>query len=104
MHEQTGYPASTLHSAMGIIYDADLSAQEYELLTADLVIVDECSMVDMRLAYALFQRLKPGAQLILVGDPGSAAVGGAGQCAQRNDPQPDDTDGSAGHRVSAGIQ
>lgn len=69
MHEQTGYPASTLHSAMGIMYDADLAAQEYELLTADLVIVDECSMVDMRLAYALFQRLKPGAQLILVGDP-----------------------------------
>ena len=54
---------------MGIMYDADLASQEYELLTADLVIVDECSMVDMRLAYALFQRLKPGAQLILVGDP-----------------------------------
>ena len=69
MQEQTGYPAATLHSAMGIVYDDDLASSEYELLSADLVIIDECSMVDMRLAYALFQRLKPGAQLILVGDP-----------------------------------
>ena len=69
MSEQTGFPASTLHSAMGLTYDDDLESDEYEMLPADLVIIDECSMVDMRLAYALFVRLKPGAQLILVGDP-----------------------------------
>lgn len=69
MQEQTSFPASTLHSAMGILYDKDIESDEYDLLPADLVIVDECSMVDMRLAYALFQRLKPGVQLILVGDP-----------------------------------
>lgn len=69
MCEQTGFPASTLHAAMGILYEDDLASDEYDLLSADLVIVDECSMVDMRLAYALFMRLKPGAQLIMVGDP-----------------------------------
>ena len=69
---------------MGIMYAADLAAQEYELLTADLVIVDECSMVDMRLAYALFQRLKPGAQLILVGDPDQLpSDGGLAMCSER---------------------
>ena len=69
MSEQTGFPAATLHSAMALTYDDDLESDEYEMLSADLVIVDECSMVDMRLAYALFVRLKPGAQLIMVGDP-----------------------------------
>ena len=69
MSEQTGFPASTLHAAMALTYDDDLESDEYEMLSADLVIVDECSMVDMRLAYALFVRLKPGAQLIMVGDP-----------------------------------
>lgn len=69
MYEQTSYPASTLHSAMGILNDDDIESDEYELLFADLIIVDECSMVDMHLAYALLQRLKPGVQLILVGDP-----------------------------------
>lgn len=69
MTEQTGFPASTLHSAMGITSDWDLERDEFELLSADLVIVDECSMVDMRLGYALMESLKAGASLLLVGDP-----------------------------------
>jgi len=78
MHEQTGYPASTLHSAMGIITEDDLEIENPEFLSADLVVVDECSMVDMKLAYALFERLKPGTQLILVGDPDQLPSVGAG--------------------------
>ena len=35
-------------------------------------------MVDMRLAYALFQRLKPGAQLLMLGDPDQLPSVGAG--------------------------
>lgn len=69
MHEQTGFPAYTLHAALGIFSDEDLKAQDPEQLSADLVIVDETSMVDMYLAYALFARLKPETQLVLVGDP-----------------------------------
>ena len=69
MSEQTGFPAYTLHAAMGIKYDDDLESTDFDLLSADFVVVDESSMVDMRLAYALFERLKPGAQLVLVGDP-----------------------------------
>ncbi len=69
MSEQTGFPAFTLHSAMGIQYEDDIEKQEAEMLSADFVVVDECSMVDMRLAYALFERLKPGVKLLFVGDP-----------------------------------
>jgi exodeoxyribonuclease V alpha subunit len=39
------------------------------MLSADLIVIDEVSMVDQRLAYALMQRVKPGVQLLLVGDP-----------------------------------
>ena len=69
MSEQTGFPASTLHSAMGLLCDDDIESKYAEFLSADFVVVDECSMVDMRLAHALFDRLKPGVKLLFVGDP-----------------------------------
>lgn len=78
MTEQTGMPAYTLHSALGIITDEESPMNDQELLSSDLIIVDEFSMVDMRLAYALFSRLKPGAQIILVGDPDQLPSVGAG--------------------------
>ena len=78
MEEQTGMSASTLHSALGLITDEDSDLNDKELLSADLVVVDEFSMVDMRLAYALFTRLKPGVQLIMVGDPDQLPSVGAG--------------------------
>lgn len=78
MSEQTGFPASTLHSAMGILCDDDIESGDAEYLPADFVVVDECSMVDMRLAYALFERLKPGVKLLFVGDPDQLPAVGAG--------------------------
>lgn len=78
MTEQTGYPSSTLHSALGLITDEESLLNDGEMLSADLVIVDEFSMVDMHLAYALFKRLKPGAQLIIVGDADQLPSVGAG--------------------------
>ncbi len=78
MEEQTGLPASTIHSALGLITDEDSSLNDNTLLSADLVVVDEFSMVDMRLAYALFQRLKPGCQMIIVGDADQLPSVGAG--------------------------
>ena len=78
MSEQTGFPASTLHSAMGILSDEDIETNGPEFLSADFVVVDECSMVDMRLAYALFERLKPGVKLLFVGDPDQLPAVGAG--------------------------
>ena len=78
MSEQTGFPASTLHSAMGILSDEDIETNGPEFLSADFVVIDECSMVDMRLAYALFERLKPGVKLLFVGYPDQLPAVGAG--------------------------
>lgn len=78
MSEQTGFPASTLHSALGIMCDDDIESGCPEFLSADFVVVDECSMVDMKLAYALFERLKPGVKLLFVGDPDQLPAVGAG--------------------------
>lgn len=78
MTEQTGYPASTLHSALGIQMEDDLEMQMPDFLSADFIVVDEFSMVDMKLAFALLQRIKPGAQLLVVGDPDQLPSVGAG--------------------------
>ena len=78
MAEQTGYPAFTLHSGLGIKSEEDLEAEAPDFLSADFVVVDEMSMVDMKLAYALMMRLKSGAQLLLVGDPDQLPSVGAG--------------------------
>jgi len=78
MSEQTGFPASTLHSAMGINSDRDIFHLDPDPLSADLIVIDEFSMVDMRLAYALFERAKAGAQIVLVGDPDQLPSVGAG--------------------------
>ncbi len=69
MSEQTGFPASTLHSALGIVTDEDIESMDTKELPADLIVVDEFSMVDMRLAFALFMRLRRDARLLIVGDP-----------------------------------
>ena len=78
MAEQTGMFASTLHSALGLITDEESPLNDTELLPADLIVVDEFSMVDMRLAYILLERLKPGAQLLIVGDADQLPSVGAG--------------------------
>ena len=41
---------------------------EPEILEEDLIIADEFTMSDMKLASMLFSRIKTGARLILVGD------------------------------------
>lgn len=78
MADQTGMFASTLHSALGLITDEESPLNDTELLPADLIVVDEFSMVDMRLAYILLERIKPGAQLLIVGDADQLPSVGAG--------------------------
>lgn len=70
LSESTGADASTVHRAL-------LSA-EGEKLTADVVIVDEFSMVDIYLFRSLLEALRPGARLILVGDRDQLPSVGAG--------------------------
>ena len=67
MEQTTGFPASTVHKALG------LKAQEGEKeeplkFHADIVLVDEVSMLDIRLAEYIFWALDERAQLVLIGD------------------------------------
>ena len=81
MAESTGFKgAKTMHNALGLTNEEDEENREKERqnLDAELIIVDECSMVDMWLARQFFTRLKEGAKIVLVGDPDQLPSVGAG--------------------------
>ena len=74
MTEVTGREASTIHRLLGAGIDPHtgelfFAHNEEDPLKADAVIVDEMSMVDIRLLHSLLQAIPPRARLILVGDP-----------------------------------
>ncbi|MBQ0059759.1 MAG: ATP-dependent RecD-like DNA helicase [Lachnospiraceae bacterium] len=74
MTEATGYEASTIHRLLEVgmtgggdeqgIFGRDASNP----LEADVIIVDEMSMVDITLMGALLEAIVPGTRLIMVGD------------------------------------
>ena len=78
MAETTGRDnAQTLHSLLGL-HGEDAGWQKKQKLDVDFLIVDECSMMDMWLAYQLFSRLKSGTKVLLVGDADQLESVGAG--------------------------
>ena len=79
MAETTGIDnAQTLHSLLGLFGEDAGWQKQKEPLDADLLIVDEASMMDMWLAHHLFSRVKPGSRLLLVGDVDQLESVGAG--------------------------
>lgn len=77
--ETTGGFASTIHRVLK--YDASsggFTANEHTPLATDFLIVDEASMLDSRLAAALFQAVPSRAHLLLVGDTDQLPSVGAG--------------------------
>ena len=68
MSQATGRPATTVHRMLGLFADDDGSFGEPNQVKADLVLVDEVSMLDVYLANALFKAMQKGTQLILIGD------------------------------------
>ena len=81
MAESTGVDkARTLHSGLGLASEEEdvRRSNTQEPLSADLIIVDEFSMVDMWLANKFFSRIKEGARIVLVGDPDQLPSVGAG--------------------------
>jgi exodeoxyribonuclease V alpha subunit len=68
MEQCTGFHASTIHKALGLLAGDDGEYGDPEPLDADLVLVDEVSMLDIYLARHLLDALPPECQLILVGD------------------------------------
>lgn len=87
MAEATGYEAMTIHrllelngeaqrdmNRMGMTFDRNAGNP----LEADVIIIDEMSMVDLYLMNALLQAIVPGTRLVLVGDANQLPSIGAG--------------------------
>ena len=86
MTEATGYESKTIHRLLelnGVPDDertrARFDRNEDNPLEADVVIIDEMSMVDIFLFQALLKAIVPGTRLILVGDVDQLPSVGAGQ-------------------------
>lgn len=87
MTEATGHKAQTIHRLLelngGVSEDGDYTGIHFERnasnpLEADVIIIDEMSMVDMMIMHALMQAILPGTHLILVGDENQLPSVGAG--------------------------
>lgn len=68
MEESTGYSSSTIHKTLCLMAGEDGEYGTPESIDADLVLVDEASMLDIYLAGKLFSALKPQTQIVFVGD------------------------------------
>ena len=87
MTEATGYEARTIHRMLELnsaLSDEDTRKVSFERneenpLEADVIIIDEMSMVDIQLFQALLKAVIPGTRLILVGEVNQLPSVGAGQ-------------------------
>ncbi|HYS39342.1 MAG TPA: ATP-dependent RecD-like DNA helicase [Pseudonocardiaceae bacterium] len=66
--ELTGHEAATVHRLLELRPGGDAAYDKDRPLDADLVVVDEASMLDLLLANRLVKAVAPGAHLLLVGD------------------------------------
>ncbi len=87
MTEATGFEARTIHRMLELnsaLSDEDTKKVRFERgeenpLEADLIIIDEMSMVDIQLFQALLKAVAPGTRLVLVGDVDQLPSVGPGQ-------------------------
>ena len=77
--ELTGHEASTVHRLLELQPGGDPRYDRDHPLDADLVVVDECSMMDVILANKLIKAIPDGAHLLLVGDVDQLPSVGAGE-------------------------
>ncbi|GAA0330025.1 SF1B family DNA helicase RecD2 [Streptomyces blastmyceticus] len=79
LSELTGAEASTVHRLLELKPGGDAVYDKDRPLDADLVVVDEASMLDLLLANKLVKAVAPGAHLLLVGDVDQLPSVGAGE-------------------------
>jgi exodeoxyribonuclease V alpha subunit len=77
--ELTGAEASTVHRLLELKPGGDAAYDKDRPLQADLVVVDEASMLDLLLANKLVKAVPPGAHLLFVGDVDQLPSVGAGE-------------------------
>ena len=83
LSDSTDEDASTIHRALELNFQTEegksvFSRNEDNPLFADVIIVDEVSMVDSQLMYNLLRAVKYGSQVVLVGDKDQLPSVGAG--------------------------
>jgi len=74
----TGIEAKTIHRGLEYAQGIGFQRNERNPLEANVIIVDESSMVDVSLANSLFKAVSSGAKVILVGDTKQLPSVGAG--------------------------
>ncbi len=79
LSELAGLEAATLHRLLQLRPGGDAAFDRDHPLDADLVVVDETSMLDVLLANKLVKAVPPGAHLLLVGDVDQLPSVGAGE-------------------------
>ncbi|SDK97360.1 SF1B family DNA helicase RecD2 [Streptomyces indicus] len=77
--ELTGAEASTVHRLLELKPGGDAAYDQDRPLDADLVVVDEASMLDLLLANKLVKAVPQGAHLLFVGDVDQLPSVGAGE-------------------------
>lgn len=77
MSEATGHPASTIHSALGIM-PGETDPRKGNHLDFGLIIVDESSMIDGMMFDALMRHVSHNARIVFVGDVDQMPSIGAG--------------------------
>ncbi len=81
LEEQTGQSASTIHRALEMGYakgKLTFNRNERNPLEADVIIIDEVSMLDTFITYSLLKAISAGTKIIFVGDKDQLPSVGAG--------------------------
>ena len=79
MAEATGHYAQTIHRLLGYGKDGTCKYNKETPMDFDVYIIDESSMIDIRIMYALVSAINNGAKVIFVGDVDQLPSVGAGQ-------------------------
>jgi len=67
-HRATGLPASTVHRALHIVVDQEQTGNTETVIGSECVVIDEFSMMGLKLASTLFSAIQPGSKTIIMGD------------------------------------
>ena len=78
LSEATERSASTIHRLLGYSPNQGFGFDEQHPLRINFLIIDEASMLDLLLAYQLLRAVKPGTQVLFVGDVDQLPSVGAG--------------------------
>ncbi len=79
MNETTSLYSETIHRFLGYSFDGKFTFNKDNLVNAEMIIIDEASMIDVFLANQLFQALPKNTKVIIVGDEDQLPSVGPGQ-------------------------